>query len=159
MIRIDWQAFLDRLAAHQRGTHHLLPPCPEERTQALEKELGRLPGGLVAMLRHFNGADLFVKTGPLASLFGVSLIPPLPPSAWAPDWYIDVFVRKWRAAGRNKDLWPIGMMNYGVLVLIDANCVTREWDVGRAAWSERRLDLAAWLEALLDEGETYLAES
>src|SRR6266446_1048383 len=158
-MRIDWASVIGRLRAYPAGTHRILPPCADRRLQEVQTKLGRMPTALVEMLRHFNCAELFIKTGPLVSIFGVSTIPPLSPHEWATDWYIDKFTPAWRASGLDSGGWPIAMMNYGGLILLDSNCTTKEWDTAQKAWSATELSFNAWVEALFREGEAYLAES
>src|SRR5437899_892990 len=121
-MMFDWDAFLVRLRAYPAHFHRILPPCPGERIEAVEKELRELPPTLKEMLRRFNGVELFISGSPLVSLFRISTIPPLPPLEWAPEWCIDTFTRKWRAAGSNRQGdWAIAITNYGGLILLDAD--------------------------------------
>lgn len=156
----DWGAFVVRLRAYPPHFHRILPPCPGERIEAVEKELGKLPTTLTAMLSHFNGAKLFLSAGPSFSLFGISTNPPLPPLEWAPEWCIDKFTPKWRAAGPNRqDDWAIAMTNYGGLILLDGNETIKEWDTGQSTWLSKNLPLVEWIENVISEGEVVMAET
>jgi hypothetical protein len=127
----------------------------------MERQLGRPPGELLGMLKHFNGAQLFDTGagGELVSLFGVSENPPLPPLEWAADWYIDKFTPKWRAAGPNRQNdWAIAMMNYGDLILLDGQGMVKKWDTSQQEWSPGQLELHEWVQDLLREGKGFLNE-
>jgi hypothetical protein len=158
-VPLDWDAFLVRLGAYPTGLHGVLPPCPDERIEAVEKEIGTLPTTLKEMLRRFNGAELFRCPDPFVSLFRISSIPPLPPLEWAPEWCVDTFTRRWRAAGcdRQED-WAIAMTNYGGLVLLCASGTVKEWDTGESRWLVRDMDLREWLDKIVSEGEIIMAE-
>src|SRR5580704_15904853 len=95
-MSVDWANVLARLNAYPAGTHKFLPPCPEEKIEAVQMDLGKMPEELASMLRHFSGAHLFDRTGPLISLFGITPASPLPPFEWAPDWCIDKYTPEWR---------------------------------------------------------------
>jgi hypothetical protein len=88
-MKVNWVSVLDRLRIYPPGAHKFLPSCPMERIDAVQTDLGGIPEDIVAMLKHFNGAKLFVNSGPLVRMFGISTLPPLPPLEWAPDWCID----------------------------------------------------------------------
>ncbi len=153
----EWGAFVARLRAYPSHFHRTLPPCPGERIEAVERELGKLPTTLKAMLRHFNGAKLFDAS---FRLFGISTIPPLPPLEWAPEWCIDTFTPKWRAAGSNREGdWAIAMTNYGGLILVDENETIKEWDTGQSTWLLKNLPLGEWIEKVMSEGEVIMAET
>jgi hypothetical protein len=155
-----WDDFVRRLDSYPPGTDTFLPPCSEERLQAVESELGRLPAGIIDMLKHFNGANLFKCPGQLVAVFGISTIPPLPAFEWGVDTYIDKFTPLWRAAGENRQNdWAIAMMNYGGLVIVDAAERVREWDTAVGEWDPRSFDgLAEWAEDILSEGDAFLKE-
>ena len=156
-MMFDWGAFSVRLQAYPSGFHQFLPPCLEERIYSVEKELGELPTTLKEMLRHFNGAKLFDGS---FRLFGISVTPPLPPLEWAPEWCIDAFTRRWRAAGSNRECdWAIGITNYGGLILLNDNETVKEWDTGQSIWLSRDLPLETWIENVISEGEAIMAES
>lgn len=156
----DCDALLVRLRAYPSHFHRILPPCPGERIEAVEKELGKLPTTLNEMLRRFNGAELFISGGPFVSFFRISAIPPLPPLEWAPEWCVDTFTRKWRAAGANRQGdWAVAMTNYGGLVLLGADETIKEWDTGQSVWLSKNLPLGEWIETVFSEGETIMAES
>lgn len=158
-MNVDWVDFLGRLRTrYPVEVHRILPPCDASRIQAVEAELGMLPKQLREMLRHFNGAELFVKTVPLVSILGISTILPVPPLEWAPEWYIDRLTPKWRASGQSHNDWPIAIMNYGVFIVLDSEGVTKEWDTGQRRWGRRKLTLAERMADLLREGDVYLSE-
>lgn len=154
---IDWQKVLAHLKSYPAHTHRIQGPCSEERIVAVQAELGPMPNEIVAMLRAFNGAKLFKKTGPLVSVFGISLTPPLSPLQWAPEWHIDKFTPKWRANGAARDNeWAIAMMNYGGLIIVDQDGTAREWDTARATWSPEIWKFDAWIEKILREGDAFI---
>lgn len=157
-MKVDWEGFLRRLRSYPAHVHNILPPCPEERIEAVEEEFGKLPEPLGDMLRHFNGAQLFDRTGYLLTIFGVSAIPPLPPFEWGPDWYIDKFTARWRSCGRRENDWAIAMMCYGVLIVLAGDGCVREWDTSQGNWGPKKWSLEGWLEAVIREGDAYLNE-
>ncbi len=155
----DWDAFLGRLRASPPRSYLLLPPCPEEQIRAVEKNLGPLPTTLEAMLNRFNGAKLFISSGPFINIFGVSTNLPPSPLEWSKEWCIDTFTPTWRAAGPNRQNdWAIAMTNYGGLVLLDESETFREWDTGQSMWLSRNLSLSEWIENVIREGEVTMSE-
>jgi hypothetical protein len=159
-MTFDWDTFLARLKSYPSNAHRLLPPCPGKRIAAVESELGELPKSLKEMLNHVNGAKLFIRAGPMVSVFGISVVPPLPPMEWASDWWIDKFTPWWRDAesGRQND-WVIAMMNYGGLILIDANNKVSEWDTSEGRWLKENVPFADWMKQIIAEGESFLTAS
>jgi hypothetical protein len=156
----DWNSFLRCLQAYPSHFHRILPPCPGERIDVVEQEIGTMPITLKTMLRHFNGAKLFISAGPSFSFFGISTIPPLPPFQWAPDWYIDKYTPLWRASGSNRqDDWAIAMTNYGGLILLDRDETIKEWDTGKRIWLSTKLPLGEWIEKVIREGEVIMEET
>src|SRR5262249_572409 len=136
--------------------HQFLAPCPRDRITAAETKLGTMPEVLRDMLQHFNGAELFVATGPLLTLFGVTTVPP---REWGGDWYIDKFTPSWRASGADlDDDWAIGMMNYGGLILFNQSCGISEWDIGEGRWLLENTSLDDWIEKVIVDGETMMEE-
>ncbi len=150
-----WLKVINRLQTYPQDTHRLLPPCSRERLQAVETVLGKLTEALQDMLMHFNGAELFTRDGPLATLFGISTIPPMPSLEWAPDWYIDKFTPEWRVLGpgRNRE-WVVGMTNYGGLILLNDEGTISEWDTSEFTWLLQGMPFGQWIESILDEGES-----
>jgi hypothetical protein len=156
----DWDTVCSRLRAYPPHFHQILSPCPVERIEAVENELGKLPPALREMLRRFNGAELYRSPNPFVTIFGISTTPPLPPLEWAPEWCIDTFTRKWRAAGTNRQNdWAIAMTNYGGLILLDGNESIKEWDTSQSIWLSRNLAVGEWMEKVIDEGEIVIAET
>jgi hypothetical protein len=156
----DWDVLLVRLRAYPSHLHRFLPPCPPERIEAVEKELGKLPTTLKEMLGRFNGAELFCSAGPSVTIFRISTIPPLPPLEWAPEWCIDAFTPKWRAVGSNRQRdWAIAMTNYGGLILLDGDGTIKEWDTGQSIWLVRNLPFSEWIEKEIHEGEIMIEET
>ena len=158
MMQIDWDSVLTRLRSYPRGTHNILPPCDTERITVVEPLLGRLPGPLVNMLHHFNGAELFIKSGPFVTVFGISPIVPVSELEWCRDWYIDVMAPEWRAAGGPANSLPIAVRNYGGLQILDEDSNVREWDTAIGAWSPGTLNMATWIEVILKDGDEFLNE-
>ena len=149
-----------RLKAYPSHFHRLLPPTPAARIGEIEIELGKLPNTLATMLRHFNGARLFISAGASFSIFGISSIPPLPPLEWAPEWCIDTFTPRWRAAGANRENdWAIAMTSYGGLILLDENETIKEWDTSQSTWMSNSLPVGDWIENIISEGEAIMSES
>jgi hypothetical protein len=155
---INWENVLNQLASYPPHVHRILPPCPAERVETLEQELGSVPTELAEMLRHFNGARLFIDGGPLVSIFGVSVIPPLPPLEWSPDWYIDKYTPAWRTFSERSGDWAIGMMNYGGLVLLSRDNTVLEWDTGQGRFEDVTYSFSEWVEHIMCEGATYMSE-
>lgn len=155
----DWDSFLSRLRKYPLDFHRILPPCPRERVEAVEEEFGKLPQTLADMLERFNGAKLFCCPNPIVNIFRISTIQQLPILEWAPEWCIDTFTSKWRAAssGRNRD-WAVAMNNYGGLVLLDLDGNVKEWDIGVGEWVFEALPLEQWIEEMMSEGEAIMHE-
>jgi hypothetical protein len=152
----DWDAFLDRM---RRYPCKFLPPCQDDLIAAVEKNLGSLPSAIKEMLKHFNGAELFIATGPLLTVFGLSTVPLLPPLEWGEDWYIDKFTPSWRASSLSRDGdWAIGMMNYDGVILFNEHQGISEWDRGESRWLLENLTLSDWIERVISDGETMMAE-
>jgi len=111
------------------------------------------------MLLHFNGARLFKKSVPFVSIFGISTIPPLPPLRWAKDWYIDKFTPTWRLGESNRQTeWPIAMMNYGGLVILEGEDKIKQWDTVQKKWELKHWRFNEWVESILTSGDSYLKE-
>jgi len=111
------------------------------------------------MLRQFNGAQLFVRHGPLITLFGISPEPPLGPFEWAEDWWIDKFTPTWRRVfNRDRD-WAIAMTNYGGLSILCNDGEVREWDTSQRDWGATESDLATWIKRVLIEGDEFWQET
>jgi hypothetical protein len=157
-MKIDWQHVLIRLDAYGSGVHRILPPCPEDRLEAVQTQFGKMPGELIEMLQFFNGGRLFINAMQLVSLFGISTIPPLPPFEWAPDWYIDKVTPAWRSSGSRENEWAIAMMNYGGLIILADDGTTKEWDTSQRTWTPGAWQFDEWMEKLLREGDAYMRE-
>lgn len=158
-MKINWVNVLDRLRAYPPRVNRLLPPCPEDRMEEVQADLGKFPEDLSDMLKHFNGGKLFVRSGQLVSIFRVSQGQQFPPLEWAPDWCIDKFTPKWRAAGADRELdWAIAMMNYGGLIIVTEGGKVREWDTAQRIWGATTPSLGDWFEWILREGEAYMKE-
>jgi hypothetical protein len=157
-VKRDWATFLARLHAYTQGVHAIGPPVLRTRLDAVEEELGKLPSELVDMLDHFNGAELFIWSGPMLTMFGLSEASPVSKLKWAENWYIDKFTPKWRAAGDGRESqFAIGMTNYGGLILFE-NGRIREWDTAQREWAPSNYELSEWLEKVLHDGEVFLRE-
>jgi hypothetical protein len=158
-MRPNWKSTLKRLSSYPVDVHRILPPCPEARLQSVQLELGTMPDDLIDMLRHFNGAKLFNKCGPMISVFGITAVPLLPPMEWSPDWHIDQYTPDWRraSAGREKE-WAIAMTNYGGLAILDKSGAVKEWDKGYRMWGVTDQDLGSWMDRILREGDAFLQE-
>ena len=157
-MNVDWKVFVTRVGKYPSGTHKVLPPCPEDRIQAIQAEYGRMPSELVSMLRHFNGAKLFIRTCPMVSIFRIATVPPLPPLQWSPEWQIENYTSSWRSCGSVRKEWAIGMMNYGGLILLDSVGNIKEWDTDEGNWIGQTLTVYDWIEKLFDEENRYLEE-
>jgi hypothetical protein len=155
----DWNSVVRRLRSYSKKVHRLLPPCPEERLQTVQADLGYMPVALVEMLRHFNGAKLFNRCGPLVSIFGISTIPLLPALEWCPDWTIDKFTPTWRcAAPRREGHWAIAMLNYGGLIILHDDGSVKQWDTSRGIWEESGWNFDQWVQDILREGDAFMKE-
>jgi hypothetical protein len=155
-MMVNWDDFLRRLWSYPPGTNTILPPCPEDRIKSVEEQFGMVPKELVNMLRHFNGAKLFRRSIPLASIFGISPIPLLPPLEWAPEWTIDQYTPRWRTSTNRLTDWPIAIMNYGGLILLSGDGTIREWDRSQGKWSPMSFTFNEWTDNLFREGDAYL---
>jgi len=153
-----WEEFASRLRTYPAGVHKLLPPCSEERLNEVQASLGTMPNDLADMLRRFDGAQLFIKHGPLLSIFRSSINPSLSSMEWAADWCIDQYTPAWRASHHRPTDWAIGMMNYGGLILLDKEGSVREWDTSQHTWEPRTWTIEEWLARILEEGDAYLNE-
>lgn len=156
----DWNAFLIRLEQYPPHSHRILPASSCEQIEEVEKEFGKLPTTLKDMMRHFNGAELFISGIPYVSIFRISAAFPLPPLEWAAEWYVDTFTRKWRAENSNRQNdWAIAMTNYGGLVLFDTDETIKEWDTSQHAWLSRNVPFEEWIENIFGEGEATMDET
>jgi hypothetical protein len=116
-----------------------------------------MPDGLIEMLPHFNGAELFDRCGPMLTIFGISTIPALPPLEWAPDWQIDKYTPAWRQASPHREnQWAIGMTNYGGLIILDNDGTVKQWDKSRRIWEDNQWTLDEWVEDIFREGDAFL---
>jgi len=154
----DWDNVIRRLRSYPKKVHRLLPPCPEDRLEAVQTQLGKMPAGLVEMLEHFNGAELFERCGPMLTVFGISTIPPLPALEWFPDWNIDKLTPSWRQASPHREnQWAIAMTNYGGLIILDKRGTIKQWDTSQSRWEENRWTFDEWVEDIFREGDAFLA--
>src|SRR5262249_49840301 len=152
-VMFDWDAFLVRLGAYPTHFHRIQQPCPDERMEEMEKDLGKPPSIVIEMLKRFNGAKLFCSPNPFVSFFRISTGPPLPPLEWAAEWCIDKFTAQWRAAGSNRQGdWAIAMTNYGGLILLDDRESVKEWDTGQNSWLSHNLPFGEWVDKVMKEG-------
>lgn len=150
-------SFLDELLSLPPAAFALRTPCPDERIRQAESWLGTFPEGIVGMLQSFNGAELFIDTIALVTVFGLSVAEDDP----ACDWFIDRFTPTWRSRiGRPHDL-VIGMFSYGGIVTIGTDSLVREWDSVQWKWSSDHdaMPLDSWIEMIAAEGRDYLANS
>jgi hypothetical protein len=156
---MNWGSLTDRLREYPANYHHFLAPCPHDRIASAERQLGTVPAILKKMLQHFNGAELFIAAAPLLTLFGMTAAPPLSSLEWGEDWYIDKFTPAWRASGPDRDNdWAIGMKNYGGLILFNESQGISEWDTSERRWLLDKILFGDWIEEILAEGETMMAE-
>jgi hypothetical protein len=160
-MNVDWENIQNRLRSYPYGVHEIRCPCSQERLKATQLYLGNLPESIIEMVRHFNGARLFIAKnggGEMLTVFGISDDPPLSSVEWASDWYIDKFTPRWRAAGSGRNSqFAIGMTNYGGVILYE-NGVISEWDTAERHWAQPKYSLGEWFERILTEGDTYLRE-
>jgi hypothetical protein len=158
-MKLDWNAFVARLQVNPAYVHHFLPPGTDEQIESTEETLGNLPSTLKEMLQTFNGAELFLFPSPFLSVFRNSNRPPLPPLEWSPDWCVDAFPPRWRAAGpdRHGD-WAFAMTNYGGLMILDENNAVSEWDTGQAEWLSTHVPITEWIERMIAAAELAIAE-
>jgi hypothetical protein len=157
-MRPDWENILGRLQGHSY-VYKILPPCAEERLRAVQAELGKMPDELADMLRHFNGAQLFERGLPLVHIFRISPISRLPALEWAPDWNVDKYTPRWRGASPDRDNeWAIAMTNYGGLIILDDNGITKQWDTSQGMWEPGEWRFDEWVEHMLREGDAFMRE-
>jgi hypothetical protein len=155
----DWDALLVRLRADPPHFHRVLSAASGKRIEAVERDLGKLPSILKEMLSRINGAKLFNCGIPVVTLFRISTVSPPPALEWSPEWCIDTFTPKWRAAGSNRqDDWAMAMTNYGGLVLLGADGMVKEWDTSESRWLLRDLAFDEWIEKMISEGKAVMAE-
>lgn len=157
----DWDKVLDHLSDYPPGIHRLLPPCSKERLSQVQSELGQMPAGLVAMLTRFNGGKLFCLSGgsPTYSLFGVSVVPPLPRIEWSRHWWIDRFTRSWRESHEAETAWVIGLSCDGRVAVLDQIEIVRTWDSAVRWWDERIMTYSEWIWDIIKEGEICMEEA
>jgi hypothetical protein len=153
----NWTAFQERLETFPQGSHMTRPPISVKRLNEVQKRFENLPGPLLAMVKHFNGAELFARGMPMLTLFGLTEDPPLDEMEWAEDWYIDVFTPKWRGAEEDRESqFVFGMTNYGGVIIYDEEIV-KEWDTAQRTWLPE-YEFEDWLEKVLQDGDTMLRE-
>jgi hypothetical protein len=158
-VTVDWKTIMARLNG-QGGTHCFLPPCPEKLIEIVQGNLGIMPNDLTGMLREFNGAKLFDRSGPLIRVFGITPITPLPPFEWAPDWTIDKYTPAWREAAPGRDReWTIAMKSYGALAILSENGAINEWEKSTRSWGANYANFQEWIDAVLAEGELFMVEN
>jgi hypothetical protein len=161
-MALNWEEILRRFATYPPGVQELRPPCSEEKLREVQSRLGELPSGVIDMLRHFDGANLFCTIAASITIFPASGVPPLPRFEWAEGWYIDEFTLRWRAAkgdDREND-WAIAMTNYGGVTIVRPDGRVREWDTAQRAWDPRTFDnFDLWFEMLLREGDEFLKQA
>lgn len=155
---MNWRNFLSRLSAYPAEFHRILPPCPEEGIEAVQRELGPMPQVLIDMLRHFNGAELFCPSNPVVTIFGISTIPAPPAFDGAHDWYIDKYTPGGRSALHRPNDWVIAMTNYGGVIFLNQDGWVDEWDSSQGAWDPVTLPLDAWIEKQVHDGDVCLKE-
>ncbi|MEK7802655.1 MAG: SMI1/KNR4 family protein, partial [Pseudomonadota bacterium] len=137
-MAVEWVKILSSLRQYPTKAHRILGPCSEDRIATVEKELGTIPVPIKEMLRHFNGAHLFVDASPFISILGITPVPPLPELEWAPDWHLEVFTPYWRKT-RNRPLdWIIAIGGFGELMIYEENGEIIEWDSDSGQWTKRR---------------------
>jgi hypothetical protein len=158
-MKPNWNEIMTRLQSYPSGTHRLLPPCPDERLSVVSDDLGGIPTSLREMLRVFNGAEFFLKNGPLFTMFGISVIPPLPSLEWADNWYVDHFTPVWRKSSNRINDWAIGMTSYGYLILLTEGETVLEWDTSQNTYARRDIGFNQWVDGMLCEGEDCMRES
>jgi hypothetical protein len=158
-MKFNWDDFLIRLQTHPSNYHKVLAPCTFQQIELVDNELGRLPTITREMLSRFNGAELFILGSASFSLFGLSTNPPLPPLEWAAEWCIDKFTPRWRAAGSNRqEDWAITMTGYVGLILLERGEFVKEWDTGENRWILKDMPFHEWIEKIISEGESIVAE-
>lgn len=164
-MNVNWETIMRRLQAYPAGIHELIPLCSQTELARLSDMFGPVPRSLAQMLRHFNGARLFIRPnggGEFITVFGATDLPPPPPLVEPSGWSIDKFTSRWRSAkdpsrDRSGD-WAIGVMNYGGLIVLGSNEKVREWDTAQAVWDSKELDIPEWIENLFQDGDAFLRE-
>jgi hypothetical protein len=161
--KVEWDQILVRIASYPAGVHRLLAPVPRERIAIVERQVGTMPDVLVEMLLRFNGAELFRSGSELISIFGVTTSQPLSRLEWSPDYMIEKFTARWRAAGagtrdRSRS-WAFAIMNYGGLQIIDGEGLVEEWDSAQSNFSPWRKTFDQWLQDLFREGDEFLRDN
>jgi hypothetical protein len=138
-----------------RSTHHVLSePAREDDISALEQQLGPLPAPLRHWLSHHNGSKLFIRSGALLTLFGLSDADGFAPSY---GWSIHTFTQHWRQVMNRPAEWVFGIRNDGRLLLLDSTENVKEWDTNLKKWSGNPMPLSDWLAIVSQEGQEYLA--
>jgi hypothetical protein len=150
MEKLDY--FIEKIVAGSGTIHTLRPPCPAERIDAIAQELGAMPAPMVAIIRRFNGAELFERSMQLLTLFGLSG----PDTPGPPEWFIDAFTRMWRSGGGREKDWVFGITNYGGVLVMQGDGMVGEWDTAQRGWNPRAVPFSQWADAILKEGEEYM---
>jgi hypothetical protein len=146
--------FVQHLHSYPETYHALIRPANQEDVSTLEHELGTLPPSLRRWLEHHNGGELYLRSGPLLTLFGVSDSDSFAPSY---GWSIRTFTKEWRQRMPRATEWVIGIRNDGRLILLGGDGYVKEWDTNLKKWSGHPMPLSDWLTFVAKEGQEYLA--
>jgi hypothetical protein len=152
---VDWDKFLNELKSFPSNVYNLRPPCSLSRLGEAELHFGNFPIDLSEMLKHFNGGELFIRTGPLITLFGLFQHSEKTEFAWY-DWYIDIWTPKWRLEMKRPEDWVIGMTNYGGVVILNNELLIGEWDSNEHQFMDKWFTYIEWIEKILSDGIEYL---
>jgi hypothetical protein len=141
----------------------LLPPCPDERIEAVERALGDIPPVVKDMLGRFNGGTLFKTTPLVVRLLGVSPASPYPPEQWPAELCIDHYTAKWRAniVERRHD-WVIAVTRLGgadqsaLGIICDADGFIHKRNLVDDKWVERYVPFREWMGEVVTHGDALL---
>lgn len=148
----DWERVMERLRSYSPGVNVLRDGCNADRIAQISSELGSVPPQLRELLRHFNGAELFVDAIPLVTLLGI----PLASDRGGAGRFIDHYTQSWRREYQRPHDWVIGIKNYGALIVLSDDGLVREWEPTSRAWGNGPWRFEEWIETLLVDGDAYL---
>lgn len=156
-MAFDWSEVLDKLRQHPPSYHELFSAANSDEIADVEKKLGVMPADVKSVIGQTNGAELFIKGGPLLTLLPIKMNEKLARVDWSNIWCIDNYTTLWRQAGekRNKD-WVFAVTSYGGLILQERPDEISEWDTADTGWIQRHVPVSEWIEKVLADGNALM---
>jgi len=151
MNYFSWHEFMIRLKACD-CTHNFMSPISEYILLHKINEFYSQNSSLREMYNLFNGAELFLTSGPFITLFPFCNSGEHDPLTWAQEWYNETYSKKWRTTPPSlENDYVIGTTNYDGLIVFNDDHIS-EWDVSQNAWLYRNLTLFDWSQRVISDG-------